>query len=318
MFSVDDMRAKIAKGYEINKSEAMQLAKEKNVVLSNMAADIQKQYGQLRFEFCSIINAKSGACSEDCKFCAQSAVYNTGSPVYGFVERDIIIDKARICAEKGISRFSIVTSGKSLNDDDVSTLCEVVEYLKENVNIGICASVGLLSDKHYEIMRKSGVTRIHNNLETSKRYFSSICTTHLHEDKVRAIEKAKKHGFDICSGGIIGMGETIEDRIDLAFEAKELGVVSIPINIHYPIKGTPFGNLPVLEKDEIEKAVSLIKIINPKIPVRMAGGRKQLLDSGKGCFIAGSNAAITGDMLTTTGISIDEDISMVKRLGYIV
>jgi biotin synthase len=113
MFSVDDMRAKIAKGYEINKSEAMQLAKEKNVVLSNMAADIQKQYGQLRFEFCSIINAKSGACSEDCKFCAQSAVYNTGSPVYGFVERDIIIDKARICAEKGISRFSIVTSGKN-------------------------------------------------------------------------------------------------------------------------------------------------------------------------------------------------------------
>lgn len=318
MVDAQTLYVKLSQGYEINKAEAMILANEKKETLAEIATALQKKHNDNRFELCSIINAKSGICSEDCKFCAQSNEYKTDANIYGFIENEMIYEKARICSKKGINRFSIVTSGRSLSNHDFLKLCEIVQYIKQNIKIRICVSVGILNNRQYEILKNAGVTRIHNNIETSKRYFGSICTTHTYNDKINAIESAKKHGFEICSGGIIGMGETIEDRIDLAFEAKKIGVVSMPINVLFPIAGTPFEDIKPMDKGDVEKTVSLMKIINPQCIIRMAGGRKQLIDNGQGCFIAGSNATITGDMLTTSGVAVEDDINMLQALGYIL
>jgi len=307
---------RVENGHELDRDEALRLASADCGRLSGTANRLRMQYDQNKFELCSIVNAKSGLCSEDCKFCAQSNRHGAGVETYGLIDPRRMAGLARTCAEKGVKRFSIVTSGRRLDPHEMQTICDAANRIQQETDLELCASIGLAREGDYKAMRDAGITRIHNNLETSRRYFGKICTTHAYDDKLRAIEKAQACGFEICSGGIIGMGETVEDRIDLAFEVRKIGAVSMPVNILVPIQGTPLEDMEVLQENEILKCVSLMKIINPKITVRMAGGRKLLGDKGRACFLAGSNAAITGDMLTTSGVAIDEDIRMLRGLAY--
>ena len=229
-----------------------------------------------------------------------------------------IIKNALYMAEKGVLRFSIVTSGKALTDKDVNILAETIKEIKSKSNISICASLGLLSDENFKKLKDAGLERVHNNLETSKNFFPKVCSTHTFDDKVNALKAALKSNLSVCSGGIIGLGESMQDRIDLAFSLEKLNIKSVPLNILSPVKGTPFENNKPLSEEEILKTTAIFRFIIPDAFIRLAGGRSILKDKGKKAFLSGANAAITGDMLTTCGISVDTDMQIIKETGYIV
>lgn len=312
------LKDKILSGYNITYNEALSLIETPLNELLEAADEIRKHFCSNIFDICSIINAKSGKCSENCKFCAQSAHYKTNISEYPLLDKEKIVENALYMAEKGVLRFSIVTSGKALTDKDVEILADTIKEIKSKSNISICASLGLLTDENFKKLKDAGLERVHNNLETSKNFFSSVCTTHTFDDKINALKAALKSGLSVCSGGIIGLGESMQDRIDLAFSLKELGIKSVPLNILSPVKGTPYENNKPLSEEEILKTISIFRFILPDAFIRLAGGRALLSDKGKKAFLSGANAAITGDMLTTYGISVDTDMQIIKETGYIV
>ncbi|MDY5051370.1 MAG: biotin synthase BioB [Candidatus Mucispirillum faecigallinarum] len=312
------IKDKIINGMDITYNEALSLINAPFDELLNCADEIREHFCKNIFDVCSIINAKSGRCSEDCKFCAQSAHYKTDISEYPLLDKDKIVKEALYMAEKGVLRFSIVTSGKALTDKDVDIIAEVIKEIKSKSNISICASLGLLSASNFEKLKNAGLERVHNNLEASKNYFPKVCSTHTFDDKVNALKKAVSSGLSVCSGGIIGLGETMHDRIDLAFSLKELGIKSVPLNILSNIKGTPYENNKKLSESEILRTAAIFRFILPDAFIRLAGGRAQLSDGGKKAFLSGINAVITGNMLTTSGISVDTDMQMIKDTGYIV
>lgn len=188
--------------------------------------------------------------------------------------------------------------------------------IRDETELSVCVSFGLLGERQYRRLKEAGVSRVHNNLETSRRYFPSICTTHTFEDKIRAIRAAQSAGLSVCSGGIMGLGEEAEDRIDMALTLRELGIKSVPVNLMNPIPGTPLADNRRLTKEELERIVAVFRFILPDASIRLAGGRGILEDKGRGCFRSGANAAISGDMLTTAGITVEQDMEMLKELGY--
>lgn len=315
---INKLKDKILSGYNITYNEALSLIETPLNELLEAADEIRKHFCSNIFDICSIINAKSGKCSENCKFCAQSAHYKTNISEYPLLDKETIIKNALYMAEKGVLRFSIVTSGKALTDKDVEILADTIKEIKSKSNISICASLGLLTDENFKKLKDAGLERVHNNLETSKNFFSSVCTTHTFDDKINALKVALQSGLSVCSGGIIGLGESMQDRTDLAFSLKELGIKSVPLNILSPVKGTPYENNKPLSEEEILKTISIFRFILPDAFIRLAGGRALLSDKGKKAFLSGANAAITGDMLTTYGISVDTDMQIIKETGYIV
>ena len=284
--------------------------------LCGSADEIRRRFCANRFDICTIINAKSGSCSENCRFCAQSAYNHTCAASYPLLSKEEIVSQARIDHEQGVLRYSIVTSGKRLSDEEVDAMCETVREIKEKVGILVCVSFGLLKEQQFRKLKEAGVTRVHNNLETSRRNFPNICTTHRFDDKVQAIRAAQSAGLSVCSGGIMGLGETTEDRIDMALTLRELGILSVPVNMLNPIPGTPLENNERLTKEEMQRIVAVYRFILPKASIRLAGGRGLLPDKGKSCFTSGANAAISGDMLTTAGITTKTDMALLKELGY--
>lgn len=316
MVNVFELVERILQDELLNKDEIMPLQTAPLEEICRGADTIRRHFNKNRFDICSIMNAKSGVCSEDCRFCAQSSRYATKTTYYELVASDVLVKTAMACHAKGVRRFSIVTSGKRLSDNEIDSVCTAVRRIRETTALGVCVSIGLSSEDQLQQLKEAGVTRIHNNLETSERYFPSICTTHTFRQKVETILTAQRHGFEICSGGIIGMGETFEDRIDLAFAARQLNVVSMPINILNPIPGTPFASYEKLSLEEVLRAIAITRFIYPGCVLRLAGGRALLADNGRQCFTSGANAVITGDMLTTNGSRVDDDIRMITSLGY--
>ena len=267
-------------------------------------------------DLCSIINGKSGRCSENCRFCAQSANHCTGIEEYDFLDKERILKECLHNENRGVHRFSIVTAGRTLNDKDYKNAVLAYKYLHGNSRMKLCASHGLLTEEQLEGLRASGVTSYHCNIETSERNFPNICTTHTYCDKIECIKRAKKAGLKVCSGGIIGMGETAEDRLDMALSLSELGVNSIPINALMPIKGTPFETLERISENDILRTVAIFRYLNPTAYIRLAAGRDLMKNAGERAFHSGVNATITGDMLTTSGNDIKSDIEMLDRLGF--
>lgn len=269
-----------------------------------------------KIELCTIINGRSGRCSEDCKFCAQSAHYNTGIEEYEFLDPEVILEDCKKSEANGVHRYSIVTAGRSLSDRDFDKAIEAYKKMRENCNIDLCASHGLQTEEGFIRLKEAGVSRYHENIETSRRNFPNICTTHTYEDKIHAINLAQKTGLNVCSGGIIGMGETWDDRIDMAVSLSELQIDSIPINVLMPIKGTDYEKFEPISQADILRTIAIFRYINPSAYVRIAAGRKYFEDGGAKIFLSCSNAAITGDMLTTSGTNTAQDIEMLTRLGF--
>lgn len=313
---IEKMKNAVLNNMDITKEQAVRLYDSPLDELCNSANEIRSHFCSNKFDICTIINGKNGNCSENCKFCAQSAHFHTNIQEYPLLLQEEVVKQAIYNFKEGILRYSIVTSGKSLSDSEIYAMCEAVRQIKKETDISVCASFGLLNEEQYKRLKEAGVSRIHNNIETSERNFPNICTTHSFKDKLEAISAAQRAGLSVCSGGIMGLGETIEDRIDMAFTLKSLGIRSVPINILNPIKGTPFENNDRISIDEARRITAIYRFILPAASIRLAGGRGLLNDKGASCFLSGANSAISGDMLTTSGITIKTDMELIKSLGY--
>ena len=303
-------------GYLITREEALFLYKEDLGDLTRYADMIRDHFCGNQFDMCTIINGKSGLCSENCKFCAQSSHYNTGSKVYSLLSEEEILADAKKNADQGVMRYSIVTAGRSLSDGEVDRMCQIIRRIKEEVHISVCVSFGLLKEDQFRRLKDAGAERVHNNLEASENFFPSVCTSHSFSDKVQAIRAAQAAGLDVCSGGIMGLGESIEDRIDMALSLRDLGIESIPVNMLNPIPGTPMEKYESLTVKEMQRIIAVDRFILPKAFIRLAGGRGMMDDKGKACFQSGANATISGDMLTTAGITVKKDLRLLEELDY--
>ena len=269
-----------------------------------------------KVDLCSIINGRSGRCPEDCKYCAQSAHHHTSCEIYDFLPEEEIVKMCHVHEEEGVDRFSIVTSGRALTGEEFDKAIHAYETMKKECKIDLCASMGFVTAEQLHRLHEAGVTSYHHNIETSRRNFPNICTTHTYDMKINTLKMIKAEGMCACSGGIIGMGETWEDRIDMAITLSELGIKSIPLNILRPIPGTPLEHQATLSEDEILRTIAIFRYINPTAMVRLAAGRNSMEHSGEQAFRSGANAAITGDMLTTSGNRISEDQEMLAAMGF--
>lgn len=303
-------------GNQIQMEEARWLYEQPLKEMSFWADRIREHFCGNSFDLCTIINGKSGRCSENCRFCAQSIYYHTGVEEYPLLSEENILADAKKNEAQGVLRYSIVTSGKQLSDEEVDKMCYVVRRIRKETNLSVCISFGLLEEPQFRKLKEAGVSRVHNNLETSRRNFPNICTTHTFEDKIKAIRAAQTAGLTVCSGGIMGLGETPEDRLDMAFSLRKLGIKSVPINLLNAISGTPLERKKRLAADELQRIVAVYRFILPDASIRLAGGRGLLPDQGRACFRSGANAAITGDMLTTAGISTETDRKLLAELGF--
>lgn len=315
------LKNKVLDGKEINYDEALSLISidknNKNIldILLKSANEIREAFMGRRVDLCTIMNAKSGKCSEDCKFCAQSSHYKTGVDEYSLLQYNEILSRAKEMESKGVHRFSLVTSGKGMTGKEFNDILNIYEGLRENTNLKLCASLGIIDYEQAKKLKLVGVTTYHHNVETSKDNFDNICTTHTYQDRIRTIKEAKRAGLDVCVGGIIGMNESKEQRLQMAFEIRELNVKSIPINILNPIKNTPMEDYDILEPMEILKTTAVFRFIIPNVYIRYAGGRLSLKGYDKIGFNGGVNSAIVGDYLTTVGNGIENDKKMIIEQG---
>ncbi|MDW8293830.1 MAG: biotin synthase BioB [Aquificaceae bacterium] len=270
-----------------------------------------------KLEFCSIINAKSGACSEDCKFCAQSKFYRTPINIYGLVPKEEILEGAYRGVEFGANRYCVVLSGKSATEEEVESLCEGIEEVKrEGLSINVCVSAGTLDEDSLSRLKEAGVKRINHNLETSEAFFPNIVTTHSWRERYETIKRIKSVGLSTCCGGIFGMGESDEDRVDLALTYRELEVDSIPLNFLMPIEGTPLRNAPGVKPLEALKIIAMFRFTNPRAELRLCGGREQNLRDFHGMAVLMTNAMMVGGYLTRAGRDIKRDYQLLKDLGF--
>ena len=310
---MEDLTIEIANDKQITKEEALKLFDFELEDIFFASAKIRKKYKGDKVKVCSIINAKSGQCSEDCKFCAQSAFNKTDVKVYSLVNTEKI-NEVSIKALENVGCFGIVSSGNSLNDTEIEKLCEMFKKHKKVSHLGI--SIGRISDENFLKLKNAGIKKMHHNLETSENFYPNICSTHSYQERVDTIKRAKKFGFEICSGGLFGMGESFKDRVDLAFTLKELGSDSVPMNFLMPIKGTALEQLPAMTPVEILKTIAVFRIILQTPDIMICGGREvNLRDLQSWIFQAGANGLMTGGYLTINGRDITSDKQMIKDLG---
>jgi len=305
----------------IDRIEALALLKpERRHELRERAHEVTEKCVEKRFDFCSIINARSGRCSENCKWCAQSAHWKTNCEIYGWVGTEACVKAAKEAEANGADRIGIVTSGRCLSHEDVENVCAALREMRAAVpDIGLCASLGLLSEDDLAKLKAAGLQRVHCNLETAPSLFSSLCSTHTVADKLATLRAAKKLGFQICCGGIIGMGETDEQLVEFAFALNEIAPDSIPVNVLHPIEGTPLGDKGILDPERVVDSVALLRLVNPSTPLRFAGGRRDMGDeTAAKCIYVGMSAGIAGPLLTTPGADFDDDRHLAVRAGYSV
>lgn len=312
----------ILQGHKINYDEALQLTNvisEDIPLLSAFANKIRMQFAGKSVDMCGIVNARSGMCSEDCKFCAQSVYHDTEAPIYKLLNIGKIIAAAKRAEEQGAKRISIVTSGKGMdNDPDFKKILEAIQGIMDNTNLKICANLGTLTLDQAHMLASIGIKRYAHNLETSENFYPSVCTTHSYKERITTIKNAKAAGMDLCTGGIIGMGESWQDRIDFAFALREVDAASIPINILNPIKGTALENIIPPSPLDIIKTFAIFRFIFPDKIIRPAGGREiNLRDMQGHLMLSGANGLIIGNYLTFTGRNATADFQMAHDAGLL-
>jgi len=317
---LDELTSNVIKGKPVTFDQAsriLEIKKQKDIVfLLSFANSIRNEFKGSTIDLCAIINAKSGRCSENCKFCSQSSHYKTTIDKYPLKGKDEIIKSAKKAASLGINRFSIVVSGRDVKDKkEWESICQTVSEMSSISNLNVCASLGTLTRNAARELKDAGLERYHHNLETAESYFSEICTTHAYQDRIDTVTAAKAEGLQVCSGGLFGLGETNKQIVELAFALKALDVDAIPLNFLNPIPNTPFENaLPRLPMD-IFKIIALFRFLNPTKSIRICGGRQiNLRDTQALIFMAGADAVMTGDYLTTSGSDTKDDLQMIKDI----
>ncbi len=291
------------------------LLQEPLAALVERADRLREQHIGQRLELCSIQNAKSGRCSEDCKFCAQSGHYQTQVEDYPLLSREALVQAGREAQDIGAARFGIVTSGNRLTDSEIVCITDAIEELVQQVGIQVCASLGALRPQQLVSLRQAGLTRYHHNIETSRRYYREIVTTHDFEQRLDTVRAAKAAGLQTCSGGIIGMGETAEDRLDMAITLRDLDVDSVPLNVLNPIPGTPLAPLEPISVEEVVRTIAIFRIVLEHRTVKLAAGRETTLgDRQVEGFQAGANGMIIGGYLTIKGAALATDYALVEEV----
>jgi len=319
---ISELGQRVLGGGRVSRDEAMSLfdlERSADILdLLSWANRIREKFKGNKIHLCSIVNAKAGACSENCSFCAQSSFYQTGSPRYGFVDPEPVAEAANEANQNGVTAVGLVAAWKGLNEGPLlDEVCDRIRELKAGGKTRPDASLGIIKNqKVADRLKEAGLECYGHNLESSRRFFPKTCTTHTYDDRLETIGYLKKAGIKICSGGIIGMGETREDRCDLAFSLKEIGANVVPINILNPIKGTPFESNPPLPVLEILKTIACFRFILPRQEIMIAGGRTvNLRDAQSMIFMAGASALMVGNYLTTLNQPVEKDLQMLKDLG---
>lgn len=267
------------------------------------------------FALCGIVNAKSGQCSEDCRFCVQSAHYATSAPVYPLLGEEAVVRAAREAAAAGAEHFSLVTSGRGLRGADFLRVLELVAAVRAQVGIKVCASLGILGEAEFRELKEAGVCRYHHNLESSGEFFPRIVSTHTFAERIATIHAAQAAGLEVCAGGIFGLGEGEADRISLALTLRQCGVASVPLNFLLPQAGTPLAGQSPLRPVEILRAIALFRLLLPELPIRLAAGRETAVaDFLSSCFMAGADGMMIGGYLTTRGRSVGQDRNFVTEM----
>ncbi|MBU1853886.1 MAG: biotin synthase BioB [Candidatus Omnitrophica bacterium] len=310
----------VLSGKELEFEEARLLldtGQDELYLLLHAADTLRRRFCGDKMDICSLINAKSGLCSEDCKFCAQASRYNTGCKTYPLVSVEEIVKQARFAKEMGAANFCIVISGTGPTSSEFSRIKEAILRIKKEFSVEVDCSLGNLGKDMLKDLKELGVSRYNHNLETSEDFYKNICTSHTYSDRLGMVQKLKEVGLNPCCGGIIGLGETKEERIKLMFSLKDLDIRCVPINILNPRKGTPLENVDPLSPIETIKTVAVFRLVLPKAIIKIAGGREYALgDMQAIAFTSGANGMIVGGYLTTKGRSIEQDLEMVKDLGF--
>ncbi len=314
----EELEKKVYEGESLMPEEVLRAVGETSLdALCSMSHRVTMRCASRKFDLCSIINAKSGRCSENCKWCAQSVHHDTGVAVHGIIPEEECLRQAQVNESSGVRRFGLVASGKRPTGQEVKKWCGHLAHLRKNTGLSLCVSLGLASETQLRDLHRAGASRYHCNLETASSYFDRLCSTHTWTQKVDTLRAARRVGMELCSGGIIGMGEDMRQRAELAFALRSLDVSSIPLNLLNPIPGTPLEAMTHLSDEEILRTIALFRLVNPSAYLRFAGGRSRLSeDTMRQAMYAGINSAIVGDLLTTVGSSVKEDIKRIRETGY--
>lgn len=312
-----EITKKVKNGYVVTVAEALSFTKTSDKeTFYNCANDIRKHFCGDKMDLCSITNAKSGKCTENCKWCSQSAFHKTDIETYPLVDKELAICEALSNRKQGVMRYSLVSSGRTATDAELDNYIEIYNEIRKKSDIHLCASMGLLTKPQLQRLKDAGITHYHCNLETAPSYFAQVCTTHSIAEKVQTITWSQELGINTCSGGIIGMGETMEQRVELAFALREIGAQSIPINVLNPIEGTALQGTKPLSDEDILTTIAVFRFVNPKAFLRFAGGRLLIRHIQDKALKAGINASIVGDLLTTVGSNIQEDLRDFRKEGF--
>ncbi len=280
------------------------------------AFEVRKVRFGKRVKICVLQNAQSGLCPEDCHYCSQSSLSTAEIDRYPLMSREQLLDGARRAVEAGAKRYCMVTGGRGPSDENIEHFCEVARAIKRELPLEICVCVGIMSEAQARKLKAAGVGWVNHNLNTSRRFYPEICTTHTYEDRVETVKNVRRAGLMTCSGGIVGMGETDEDILDLAFAVREMSTDSIPINFLHPIKGTPMGDFAFLTPMKCLKVLCLFRFLNPTSEIRAAGGREVNLRTVQAMGLYAANSIFVEGYLTTPGQQAEEAQRMIKDMGF--
>lgn len=314
-----DLSNHVLNGRSINHNQAVQVLEAPDLELLDLLAAtyrIRHRYFGNTVQLYFLMNAKSGLCPEDCSYCSQSKIASSNIPRYNLLQPTKLLDGARVAAERCAKTYCIVISARSPSEHEINTVEQIVPQIKEKYNLKICACLGLLTPEHAKRLQACGVDRVNHNLNTSDNFYGQICTTHSYQDRVDTLRAVRQAGMELCSGGIIGMGEQKMDVVDMAFKLRELEVESIPVNFLNSIEGTPLENMNHLNPRYCLKTLAMFRMVNPDREIRIAGGRELHLSSMQCLGLYAANSLFVGDYLTTQGQLPEADYRMVKEMGF--
>ena len=319
---IQELKRRVIAGGSVTQEEALRLSAIRDVptleLLSAAAHEITTHFCPSKPDLCSLVNAKSYLCSEDCVFCSQSSHYKTGVNRYPLMKPEEVLEKAQACEANGIQSFCVVTSGETLNDAEFEQVLETFKLLSAKTNLRLDGSLGNLTAEQIRQLREAGMRRFNHNLQCSREFYPEIVSTHTYEERMETLKFLDENGVEVCSGGIFGMGETPEDRINLAFELRSFVLHCLPVNILNPRPGTPLENQKAISPAEIVKTVAIYRFIHPKANIKLAGGRE--LNLGvyfqEKALRGGANGFVVGGYLTTAGNPLKEDLAMLGNAGF--
>jgi biotin synthase len=314
-----DLAESVIQGTEVDRPQAIEILQTPDDELLNLLAGayrIRREYFGNTVQLYFLMNAKSGLCPEDCHYCSQSKVSEAEIPRYNILNREKLLDGARVAAERNSKTYCLVISARGPNEREMKAVETIVPEIKEKYGLNICACLGLLTPEQAARLKAAGVDKVNHNLNTSDNFYSKICTTHTYGDRLATLQAVRNAGMQLCSGGIIGMGEAPSDIVDMAFSLRELAVESIPLNFLNPIEGTPLSEEGKLTPISCLKALAMFRFVNPRSELRIAGGRELHLRSLQPLGLYAANSVFVGDYLTTKGQAPEADYQMIADLGF--